>query len=287
VSLRGQGEDAKALEVFERAQLLNPSPRATAQVALANQALGRWVAAELGLMQALTASGDGWIAVNRAALEQALATVRTHLAWIGVESNVPGAEVWQGGRPIASLPLGEALRVVAGPIDIEVRAASYKSATRHLEVAPGQHVQLYVALNQAPPARAAETPPSKGSSPSTSLVATRVAAWGALGAAATLITGALMAQVDAETNASTYNDNKLCLVAGATRYQTCGPYRSRAVTAQALAVAGYASAGALALVSGYFFFVGRSAPHDAHSSAPQVSGECAAAPWSLTCTLAF
>jgi len=57
VALRRQGRDASALEVFQSAWRSSRAPRALAQVALAEQALGRWVAAEAHLVEALAAAG--------------------------------------------------------------------------------------------------------------------------------------------------------------------------------------------------------------------------------------
>ena len=56
--LRQAQRDAEALALFEKAQALAPSPRGQAQVALAQQALGRWVLAERNLRAALAVQGD-------------------------------------------------------------------------------------------------------------------------------------------------------------------------------------------------------------------------------------
>src|SRR5262245_7061850 len=57
VSLREQGKDEAALREFQRAHELSRAPRALAQIALAEQALGRWIDAEAHLEEALTAAG--------------------------------------------------------------------------------------------------------------------------------------------------------------------------------------------------------------------------------------
>ena len=43
VELRAKGKDAEALVLFQKAYAATPSPRALAQIALAEQALGRWI----------------------------------------------------------------------------------------------------------------------------------------------------------------------------------------------------------------------------------------------------
>src|SRR5687767_13732162 len=76
VELRRQGEDQAALREFQRAHALAPTPRAAAQIGLAEQALERWTDAEAHLNEALRARNDPWIRKNRAVLEESLRTVR-------------------------------------------------------------------------------------------------------------------------------------------------------------------------------------------------------------------
>jgi Tfp pilus assembly protein PilF len=61
VQLRQAGNDDEALAEFRRADQLMPSPRTKAQIALAEQALGQWVAAERDLRAALSTADDPWI----------------------------------------------------------------------------------------------------------------------------------------------------------------------------------------------------------------------------------
>src|SRR5689334_14201627 len=53
VELRKAGKDDEALEAFRAAYTSRPSPRAQAQIGLAEQALGRWGDAERDLSEAL------------------------------------------------------------------------------------------------------------------------------------------------------------------------------------------------------------------------------------------
>src|SRR6185295_12934104 len=62
--LRRQGRDAEALTEFQRAARIEESPRTTAQVALAEQALGMWPEAESHLSSALGRDSDPWIRKN-------------------------------------------------------------------------------------------------------------------------------------------------------------------------------------------------------------------------------
>ena len=83
LELREKGHDEEALGLFRQAQLKSPSPRARAQVALAEQALGLWVLAESDLGAVLT-TDDPWIAKNKGALEGALVVIRKHIGSLEV-----------------------------------------------------------------------------------------------------------------------------------------------------------------------------------------------------------
>ena len=106
IDLREHGKDDEALAVFKKALAKSPSPRARAQVALAEQALGLWVAAENDLVLALAADSDAWIAKNRGALEGALAVVRRHIGSLEVRGT-DGAEVMLDGVRLGVLPRGQ------------------------------------------------------------------------------------------------------------------------------------------------------------------------------------
>ena len=93
VERRRQRDDAGALHLFEQAYEAGHSPRALAQVALAEQALGKWVSAWEHLRQALAIQGDPWIAKNRVALTEAAARVGEHVGWIEIFEGPQGVEV--------------------------------------------------------------------------------------------------------------------------------------------------------------------------------------------------
>lgn len=136
VELREHGKDDEALAVFKKALATSPSPRARAQVGLAEQALGLWIAAESDLVLALGAVDDAWIAKNRGALEGALATVRRRLGSLEVRGT-DGAEVVLDGVRLGVLPVTAPFRVEAGRRTLEIRAKGFHSTTRTLEVPAG------------------------------------------------------------------------------------------------------------------------------------------------------
>ena len=122
VELRARGQDEAALAAFRRSWEIAPGPRARAQMALAEQALGRWIQAEQHLQEALVAEADPWIRRHRAALRAALEVIGEHLGGLDVRGGVPGAEVRVEGRARGTLPLVLPLRVPVGTVVLEVRA---------------------------------------------------------------------------------------------------------------------------------------------------------------------
>ena len=136
IELREHGKDDEALAVFKRALAKSPSPRARAQVALAEQALGLWVAAETDLVLALSAVDDAWIAKNRVALDGALAIVRRSLGSLEVRGT-GGAEVVLDGVSLGVLPVRTPFRVEAGRRTLEIRAKGFHPTTRSIEVPAG------------------------------------------------------------------------------------------------------------------------------------------------------
>src|SRR5258708_34500686 len=83
VSLRREHRDTEALAEFRRAYAEAPTPRALAQIGLAEAALEQWVTAEVDLQRAL-ASDDPWIAKHRQVLRLALNEIDAHLATLEV-----------------------------------------------------------------------------------------------------------------------------------------------------------------------------------------------------------
>jgi hypothetical protein len=268
--LRRAGRDADALAVFARALAIRESPRAKAQVGFAHQALGRWVEAEQDLAAVLAAPGDTWTKQHRGTVESALAAVRTHLAWLDVEANVPGAELRIEGAAAGTLPLASPARVVGGTITIEVNADGFVPQRRTVQVEPGirarEVMTLVKSLSSGPgspdtqphaavPSAAAFPTPLPAQVAPDANAAMRTAAWISLATAAAFSAGAGTAMVLRESNAATYNDDRRCFYGALTRDQRCGSYRNAASTAEVLATVGLSVAAASAMTSALFFIL--------------------------------
>lgn len=160
VEHRRSGRDAEALDAFRRALAVRRTPRALAQVALAEQALSLWLEAEEHLDQALREDADPWIKQNRAALEGAARLVAGKLAWLSVRSNVSDATLLVGGRPAGVVSSQARVRAVAGQVVVELRRPSGAAESRSVLLVPAQEAQVSIDFppDKAPPAPAAPPP---------------------------------------------------------------------------------------------------------------------------------
>lgn len=134
--LRKAGRDIDAVAVFKDLIKIDSSPRAVAQLGLAEQAAGMWVEADEQVGTALRATRDPWIKKNQVALRKAFETIQERLGRIEVWGDPPGAEVLFDGKVVGTLPLAEPIRVVAGTVSVTVRAAGYVEKTTPLTVGP-------------------------------------------------------------------------------------------------------------------------------------------------------
>jgi hypothetical protein len=272
VELRRAGRDQEALEQFRRANELAPSPRALAQIGLAEQALGRWPEAEDHVTQALASAQDAWIAKNRATLEKSLADIGEHLGSLDVLGDPPGAEVLVQGRVAGKLPLTRPLRVTAGSVALEVRAADYLPVTRTVTVAAGQLTRESVALPPTPRPGGAgaqgqpdQTPRGAPPPPPREPVAearplTKSLAWVALlagsASAAVGVTSLIVREVDARNFNTNCANPKMALTMS--QQSQCSDWQSGGSTASGVAVATFIAAGALGAASAALFYVSRS-----------------------------
>jgi hypothetical protein len=130
VELRRSGDDASALKLFQQAYAVGNTPKAMAQIGLAEQALGHWVAADNHLRQALQSTEDPWIHKHLGAMNQALKAVAHHVGLLEVSGSPPGAEIRVDGELVGRLPLPNPVAVTVGEVAIDVRAPGYLPITR-------------------------------------------------------------------------------------------------------------------------------------------------------------
>jgi hypothetical protein len=148
--LRRAQNDAEALELFNRAYAIDHQPRTLAQIALAEQALGRWSDADEHLRAATAATSDPWIQRNAAALRASQEVIARHIGSLEVLGGVAGAEVFVDGVSIGTLPMHAPRRLVVGQVQLEVRARGYATAHHTVDIQAGQLTRESVALAPAP-----------------------------------------------------------------------------------------------------------------------------------------
>jgi hypothetical protein len=131
--LRRDQQLEEALAVYEQISAQTHDPRALAQRGFTEAQMGRWVAAEEHLLAAL-ATDDRWVRHNRGSVQQALESVRGHVADLVVTSNVGGAALRVNGVPAGTLPRATPVRVARGPVVIEVAAEHYEVRRQTVQV---------------------------------------------------------------------------------------------------------------------------------------------------------
>ena len=262
VELREQGHDDQALVEFRRAFAMTPTPRGRAQIALAEQALGLWVAAEIDLLEA-TSAPDPWIARNRTALTQSLAVIQQHLGSLEIRGGSAGAEVFVDGASVGTLPMASGRRVEAGTRNVEVRAKGYYTASRVVTVPPAgiarETIELRPQLGAESGAstteRAIAAAPPRDAEPKGTSNVQRNLGWVVLGAGAALVITGVVGQLLRQSAISAYNADRSCPGLGsATQPPGCTGNVSAASTWQTVSIVGFAAGGALS-VSGLILVV--------------------------------
>jgi hypothetical protein len=273
LDLRQKGQDEEALKEFRRAYELSQSARALAQIALAEQALGRWVEAESHLTEALTHTQESWISHNKKHLDQALNDIQGHLGSLELSGEAKPGTVKVDGVQVATLPLAAPLRVPAGSIALEVQAPGYLPIGRTV-VVPARGLAreplVFVAVaaakplppvNQPPVSPTATTevekplaPPSRWGAGRTVGVIFGVAALGALG------TGIAFHLIH-ENRAKSYNGHG-CTPATGLPPSDCQSLYNGVNSAEYIAIAGYVGTAVLGGLATYLLVRSPSAPAD-------------------------
>jgi hypothetical protein len=253
LELRVQGKDDQALVLFRRAEALAPSPRTGAQVALAEQALGIWVPAEVHLAAALAAKDDPWIAKNRAALSAALDVVRQHVGSLEVLGGAPGAEVLVDGAKVGALPMAAPWRIEVGRRSLEIRAPGYHSASRSTEIVAGRTTRETIEMvREEPPPPGTSRVPAEGARPRETRIvvgtdpggAQRTLGWVGVGVGGALLVTGVVGIVARQSAVSSYNDDTSCPGRGSAQQPTaCQGYISSADTWRTISFVGLIGGG--------------------------------------------
>jgi hypothetical protein len=261
--LRKQGDDRRALAAFQQAWAIDHSPRALAQAALAEQALGSWLDADRHLREALQAPDDVWIQKHRATLEAALRQIASQLGSVEIACNLAGAEVRIDGVLVGRTPLDAPVRWVAGQSVIQVASPGYFTAARALQVDAGGLSRVNFTLIAEP--AAGKSGPRE------------ILMYGSLGFAALGVATGVTGYWVREINVRAYNDDTRCArQPGPPRSSECPKEAAAWRTGEALAVAGFSAAGVFGALGLYLWLKQPAAPGE-HDFA------CNAGAWSFNC----
>jgi hypothetical protein len=252
---REAGRDADALALFEQAYTAGRSPVALAQIAVTEQALGRWIAAEAHMRAALAIEDHPYIQRIRPTLEAAYAIVRRHVGSLDVRVDVPDATLWIDGELIGPARRADPLRLLVGAHRLEVRADGYYTVSRPIEVTPDTLAREEATMRRIEPS----TPPTRveqqgvdrsvGPARSTAPVVTyergpRPLTWGLWGGAVVAITVGAIGHGFREATAARYNAQ--CM-GGDDPSAPCVGLRADGGALLGVAITGYVLGAALAI----------------------------------------
>lgn len=290
VEHRRRGEDAEALELLLEADRISSSPPLDAQIGLAEQALGRWVDAEVRLVSALS-QDDPWIGAHRIPLESALERVRDHLGWLEVRCSVEGAGLFVQGVPVGSLPRTEPLRVAVGTAVVEVRASGHHAMRRAVTIEPRRLSREEIvlvplpakeeAISIATPSNPHATTATRSDSPVPPGL--RPAGWALLAVGAASVTAGVFAWSVRERAVRGWNDDSRCdRVLELDREAECGDLRDRYQLGQRAAAALFGVGSAMVITGAVLLWLGR-------KPLPSGATACALefAPLAVGCRLTF
>jgi hypothetical protein len=138
VKLYQDGNYSAALVEFEAAYRNKPSPAALQNVALAQKALFRYVAASDTLRRLLDTHAAEIGADDRRAVEEALAELAALLGSVVIRVVPPNAHVTLDDRTLGAAELGRSLRLEVGEHTLVAEAAGYARVAQTVRISGGQ-----------------------------------------------------------------------------------------------------------------------------------------------------
>jgi hypothetical protein len=151
VQLREAGRDEEALAVFRAIYERTREPRALARMALAEGALGRWVAADEHLREAIAQRRDRWIRQNRRGLRENQRVIRRHVGVLEVICRTPGAVLWIDGVARGALSGEERIPIDEGRRQVEIRAPGFVTYRQEVLITAAEREEVIASLQPAPP----------------------------------------------------------------------------------------------------------------------------------------
>jgi len=150
--LKAQADDAmqrieyeRAIELYDKAYALDPSPALLYNRGRAYEALARYPDA-LDQLEQFERSAPSELKARAHRFDELLARVRAKVSELDVTCNVPGARVLLRAKVVGSTPFDKPLRVNAGKAVVEVSADGYHPFRRTLSLAGGKKHTVAVKL---------------------------------------------------------------------------------------------------------------------------------------------
>jgi hypothetical protein len=276
LDLRQAQHDPEALVLFEEAQALSPSPRGQAQVALVQQALGRWASAERNMRAALAEKDDAWIASRRPILERAMSLIETHLGDVEIVG-AKGGVVYVDGARIDEPDALSHLRLEVGRRTFDLRTAGLYPFSRVLDVRPGEVVRLEVeqhALLDTPKEPLTKTAVSVHADAANGPgQAQRTIGWIAMGGAGLFVAAGAAGLIERAVVAGDFNGSTACTSQPSNMLSSqCRGWLDDGNTGQTVAVIGFVGGGIVAALSVALLL-----------TAPRTGGKRKAMVWSIPC----
>lgn len=254
IALRRSGQDAQALAVFQRAEVLEPgSARIHVHLAATHQALGEWELADRYLTRALAQMNDPYVQRHQSMLASARRRIDAHIGSIEVSGGPPGTQVWLNGRLVGKLPLPETVRIEGGIYTLEARLPRHYPVTRSVAIAGGSLVRESIRLQPVSSAGGTSSPAASGDEqPLEATVDTSGSGtpewltWTLAGLTVGAAAGTAYAWTVRESHADNWNNDNDCLRQGRTREDVCSNELDAGKSAETWMWVGGAATGAFA-----------------------------------------
>ncbi len=153
VALQASRNFPGAIEKYQEAQAIQPSPRGAGQLGLAEDAFGDVARAQEHINEALAQKRDPWVRENRRKLQQTLARIEKQIGELTLSGTPDGSEVFVNGRSVGKLPFATAVKVASGSLTVRAEHEGYAMWEKVVELPAGdvRAVQVEMAKKSEPP----------------------------------------------------------------------------------------------------------------------------------------
>lgn len=159
VALQASGNFPGAIEKYQLAQAIQPSPRGAGQLGLAEDQVGELGRAEEHLNEALAQKRDPWVKENKRKLEQTLRRIQGQLGELTISGTPDGSEIFVAGRSLGMLPFGRPVKVASGTLTVRAEHDGYEMWEQVVELPARGSTSVVVAMSRkAEPAIVAPIP---------------------------------------------------------------------------------------------------------------------------------